>query len=400
MRTLLRGLALVFGLAAVFVGLLIFLLAGFVWITGRADLEVSVAVVALSLVALSIGWGALLAAAAVQALRGHASPRLRLPPPWLFGLAFLGFLAVGHGVLRTSLAVAVLPPLHILASLMPVLLLAAAVTMPLQRAGAGLTRRHFGAQLAYGGLGATFVAITIEMILVIVVAVAGLIVVSMTPGGEARVQALSDSMNQGGNTQDFSWIVTLLQSPWVLIIIGVFVAVLAPLIEELVKSLPVLSAPSVGRSVSRARFFAAGVFAGLGFSLTEALFYAAQQLPNAWANGVLLRALTVLIHATATGLMTLGWYEVKTRRGARAVGYLLGGVGIHAVWNGLSSLTAFGGLQSQLGRGSALGGGLLAAGSALLLGLMWFATLAVLAMQTRALCADLRTQARVDAPVG
>ena len=400
MRNLLRGLALVFGLAAIFAGFLIALVAGFVWITDRVDLGVSGATIALSTAALSIGLGALLAAAAAQALRGHASPRLRLPPPWLLGLAFLAFLAVGQLVLHTSLAVALLPPLHVLTSLMPVLLLAAAVAMPLQRAGAGLTRRHFGAHLAYGGLGATLVAAAIEMILVIVAVVVGLIVASMMPGGEARLQALSDLLNQGSGMQDFSWALPILHSPLVVTIIGVFVAVLVPLIEETAKSLPVLSAPPAPSHLRRARFFAAGVFAGLGFSLTEALFYAAQQLPDAWANGVLLRALTVLIHATATGMMALGWYEVKSHRGRQAALYLLGGVSIHAVWNGLSSLTAFSQLQSLLDKGPALSNGLLAAGSVILLALVWFVTLAVLVGQTRALCHNLRVETRVDAPAG
>ena len=95
----------------------------------------------------------------------------------------------------------------------------------------------------------------------------------------------------------------------------------------------------------RSQAFGFGVIAGIGFSFAEALFYGSAGLPQAWANSVLLRGGTTVIHATATGLVALGWYEVWHGRSRRFVLYAGAGIGLHAVWNGLAGLSAVAGLQ-------------------------------------------------------
>ena len=72
--------------------------------------------------------------------------------------------------------------------------------------------------------------------------------------------------------------------------LGLLVAGVVPLAEELIKSLGVPFNAAVQGRLTRAQAFAFGVMAGAGFSFAEALVYGAQQLPHNWAQGVGLRA--------------------------------------------------------------------------------------------------------------
>jgi hypothetical protein len=182
-----------------------------------------------------------------------------------------------------------------------------------------------------------------------------------------------------------------LLTPLTILAAALFLAVLTPLIEETCKSLGVWLA-GTARSLGRARAFALGVMAGAGFSLTEALFNGAAQLPAAWAGPVVLRAGTVLIHGLATGLLALGWYEVLARRPWRFAAYAVAGIGLHGFWNGLGGLSGLAGLG--LVTEGAPG---LHVGIALLSGIMLVGTLVVsalvLAWLTTTLVSETRRQA-------
>ena len=52
-----------------------------------------------------------------------------------------------------------------------------------------------------------------------------------------------------------------------------------------------------------------------------------------------------MIHATATGLVALGWYEVYRDQARQFVFYAGAEIGLHTVWNGLAGLSAVAGLQ-------------------------------------------------------
>ena len=166
-RDVIRGGAIVYGLLAAGFSALAALLLTVLAIAsgGNGNPAVMTSTVIVSLVVLGCGLGLPLALAGWHSLQGRASPRLRLPPIWLLLLVFVGALGLGTLVLHARAASAVLlPPLHVIASAMPPLILAAAVLPSLQVGGAGLTRRNFVAMLAYGGLFATAVAITLESI--------------------------------------------------------------------------------------------------------------------------------------------------------------------------------------------------------------------------------------------
>ncbi len=389
MRDIIRASALLFGLlAAVFSLLAALLLALAAAQSGDAPRLMNLTLL-VSLLALGVGLGLPLAAAAGRSLQQRASPALRLPPAWWLGLIFLGLLVLGQLMLSTPVALAVIPPLHVAASLLPPLLIVAAIAPPLQRAGAGLTRRSLATQFSYGGLVSIFLALSLEIALVTAAFVLAGASVAFLPGGLVSVERLAAELQEMMAVGDLAGMLHALLSPGLVLGLGLLVAAVVPLTEELIKSLGAPFNAAVQGRLTRAQAFAFGVMAGVGFSFAEALVYGAQQLPHNWAQGVALRALTAVIHAAATGLFALGWYEVAVGRPARFFPYAAGGVAIHALWNGFSGLAVVAGLAAMDGQPGLMTAA--SAGAALampLLGLTWLAALAVLIGFTRRLGAS------------
>jgi len=115
---------------------------------------------------------------------------------------------------------------------------------------------------------------------------------------------------------------------------------IGPLVEETAKGLGVRVLMT--RGSSRASVFAIGVAVGGGFGTVEALGYglsAFQEGGASWWAMMLLRGGATSMHALATGLVGLGWYQATIRRSlAPGVVLYLVAVLIHAVWNGLIAL--------------------------------------------------------------
>ncbi len=386
MRTIIQGTALVFGLLAAAFSLLAAMAFGLaVALGGGAPLLMSLTLIA-SLVAMGVGLGVPLAWAAVRSWQQRASPALRLPPAWWLGLIFVGLLVLGQLALDTPLNAILIPPLHVAVSLLPPLLIVAAITPALQRRAAGLTRRNLVTQFSYGGLAGVLLAILVEIGVVLGVLVAAGVLVGLAPGSQDNLLRLAEELQVEALYGDPMAVLRALMSPGIVLGLGLLVAAVIPLIEEFIKSLGAPINGVVQGRLTRAQAFAFGVIAGVGFSFVEALFYAAQQLPHSWATGVVLRSLTAVIHGAATGLFALGWYEVAAGRPARFLPYAAGGIAIHAVWNGLSGLTVVAGLATMDGSQAMMAAG--GIGAILAVGLMaatWLAALAVLVVYTRRL---------------
>jgi RsiW-degrading membrane proteinase PrsW (M82 family) len=104
--------------------------------------------------------------------------------------------------------------------------------------------------------------------------------------------------------------------------------------EELIKVLGVVA--MAYRRPDQGQAFAWGIAAGAGFALAEGLLGGV--IPaGAWPEGVLLRVGASLLHATATGMVALGWFESAARRRVWAfpLAYFAA-VGLHGWWNALA----------------------------------------------------------------
>jgi protease prsW family protein len=115
------------------------------------------------------------------------------------------------------------------------------------------------------------------------------------------------------------------------------VAIIAPVVEELVK--PLVTLPLVGR-LSRRDAFLMGAMAGAGFAAIENVLYAGFGF-YFWAGILLVRALGGAIHPLGSGLVALGWRDIlrgEPKAWLNGLARFGLAVGMHALWNGGSLL--------------------------------------------------------------
>jgi hypothetical protein len=125
-------------------------------------------------------------------------------------------------------------------------------------------------------------------------------------------------------------------------ILIVLAAVVAPLVEELVKPLGVLIL--IRRVSSKAEAFTLGLACGIGFNLIETTGYISQGY-NDWLNVALGRTGAGLLHGFGAAMMALGWYILThpqegswRRRSWLALACSGYAVVQHALWNGSIAL--------------------------------------------------------------
>ena len=122
-----------------------------------------------------------------------------------------------------------------------------------------------------------------------------------------------------------------LGSPWTILLL-IELAIVAPLTEEVGKAI------GAGRRLlaDRPSAFLAGVAAGTGFAIVENVLYGLGSgfLGDPWEAIVIGRMLGAGVHALASGIVVLGWWEWKQQRdlGSLAVRFFTG-AGVHALWN-------------------------------------------------------------------
>jgi RsiW-degrading membrane proteinase PrsW (M82 family) len=130
-------------------------------------------------------------------------------------------------------------------------------------------------------------------------------------------------------------------------ILLILLAVIAPIVEEMVKPLAVIIL--IGRVRSKAEAFALGLACGIGFNLVETVGYISQTY-NDWLNVALLRSGAGLLHGFGAAMVALGWYYLThkeegswTRRSWLALGCIGYAILQHALWNGWAGLSIFSG---------------------------------------------------------
>ena len=168
------------------------------------------------------------------------------------------------------------------------------------------------------------------------------------PVPSGKVQG-SDALAMGGVLSMFSVMLLGMTTNW--LAAGLLViAVAAPLIEELCKSLAVPLVWLAGRPLTRIDAFLLGAAAGAGFALMEGITNGALALaePQSWASLMLVRAGVAAIHALASGLAGLAWHAVlRERRWARGIGLFAAAVATHGAWNGGAFLVVWFGWRNM-----------------------------------------------------
>jgi RsiW-degrading membrane proteinase PrsW (M82 family) len=254
------------------------------------------------------------------------------------------------------------PYFYVLGAVLPVIVVLSIVGRRLARDGLATNWREVLAQLGSGAFLGTPAALLLEMVVFLLLAVVAVLVIALTPGAEEILQTfLAEPLT--GELPDLSQLSPLLNSPWLVGLVVFALAVVAPALEEAVKTLGVLLMGYYHRP-GRAQAFLWGVAGGAGFALVEGLLSGSLVLgeEQSWAFAITARGGTAVVHCLAGGLMGLGWQALLSKdRRWRLLLYYVTAVALHGMWNGLVAGVTYFGLLSTggvAGNGAARWGGL------------------------------------------
>lgn len=265
--------------------------------------------------------GGLLVFHAARSLRARASGPLRMPPAWALGMGFVLALAAGLGFWKLEVREAFFVP--VCAAGVALLAPLAAFSFAAGGAPHACTARRGWASFGLGATASPLLAIAGEILLpAAVLYLISDLADQLLPLGEE----LLDALQMGPLSHELmnSWFVVAL----------IEIALIAPVVEELAKPLPLL--PLLKRIESRRDAFLLGALAGAGFAAVEDMIYAAAA-GSAWGGLLAMRALGAALHPFGAGLMAVAWWGVLRREpgAARQWGRNYGlAVGVHALWNG------------------------------------------------------------------
>lgn len=337
--TLLAGVVIVLsGLLVGFVYLLFSLSAT----TRLGASAVNSVTISFSIVALSLALGGSLVFQAVGSLTKRPSSVFRTPSPAIFLLAFLAVVLWGALIALGASQVRLLFPIpYVLGIALPIVWLLAVVGNRLVRRGVLVTWRETILQLASGAFAVISVAVVLEVVAVVAMILTALIVIAIMPGGAATLRAWAVALQDPAWLDDPNQVRNVILSPGVAIGLYLLVALVIPLIEELLKAIGVVFMSY--RHPSQAQALWWGLLGGAGFALTEGLLntnLAAGDM--SWITIAPLRFGTSVLHCCTGALMGLGWYALIARGRWQEWGTrYLQAVGLHFAWNTVALTLAF-----------------------------------------------------------
>lgn len=148
--------------------------------------------------------------------------------------------------------------------------------------------------------------------------------------------------SEGLNFFQYAQLNTNNPSPSQYTLLLITAAIVAPLVEEMVKPLAVVVL--IGRVKSKTEAFALGLACGIGFNLVETSGYISQGYGD-WLNVAIGRSGAGLLHGFGAAMVALGWYilthkeeGVWQKRTLIALGCIGYAVLQHALWNGVGAL--------------------------------------------------------------
>mgnify|MGYP003575310860 FL=1 len=193
------------------------------------------------------------------------------------------------------------------------------------------------------GLGMTlapFLLLILEAVIAIIIFFGVVVYVAAQPELIYELQALSRQiMILGPESEDaLDLIAPFLTRPGVMVIALIYIAVIVPAIEEILKPLGVWLL--AGRLDSKAQGFTLGALSGTAYGLIETISVSGQA--GEWASLLSSRVGTGLLHITTSALMgaaiVTAWRE---RRYLRLLGTYFLAVLLHGLWNMFAMLFTF-----------------------------------------------------------
>ncbi len=200
------------------------------------------------------------------------------------------------------------------------------------------------------GLGMTlapFILFTLEIIVGIIILFVIVAYIMTQPELVSQLQGLSQHIRVVGRESEaaLELLAPFLTKPAVIVIALLYMAVLVPAIEELLKPLGVWF--FAGKLETQSQGFALGALSGAAYALIETIGVSGQSA--GWANILFTRIGTGLLHITTSALMgaaiVLAWRQRRYLQFLRT--YFLA-VLLHGSWNALAVLFSFSSLAETL----------------------------------------------------
>ncbi len=203
------------------------------------------------------------------------------------------------------------------------------------------------------GLGMTVgpvIMVVLEMVTLLGIIVAGAVLIAILEPATFQDMIQLSQIIQTETSEDvlLNLLAPYISNPFAIAVGIGYIALIVPLIEELLKPLAVWFFASKIESPSQG--FVLGLLSGAAFALIESLNASADGTTS-WPIIVSVRAGTSILHITASGLM--GWGIVsafKEKRYGRFFAAYFSAVMIHGIWNASAVGTGLSALGESIGR--------------------------------------------------
>jgi hypothetical protein len=282
-------------------------------------------------------------------------------------------------------------PFHLGLAALPAFFLLALITLTAGRYRA-LTFRELIAALS-GGATSIVMALPLEIIGFIVSAFLVALVALMLPGGTAEVDRMGAMVEQWMSMPptDMEQMLEAIASPIVLVMLFLVFVVIAPVVEEIGKTL-MMGAMGFWRRPGLTQAFIWGAACGLGFAIVESVTNGASSLGELWGwlGGMGARALATAMHMLTSGIIGLGWgFFWRKRRWVLPLAYSVA-ILFHGFWN-LNTVMSIGG--TAIGTATSSVGFIIAViGMGLMIILALFAPLALIGIPVLLRAYESRTE--------
>jgi RsiW-degrading membrane proteinase PrsW (M82 family) len=187
---------------------------------------------------------------------------------------------------------------------------------------------------------APLIAFGIEVILLLLIGGIWMMILQDQPEFLEEITVLIEKLQQSTVTQEMvdQLAAKIIAQPGVISTGFIYLAVLVPLVEELIK--PAAIWLVLGRKPSSRTGFLMGAAAGAGYALFENLTIGADA--EIWTFVTITRLGTAAVHILTTGIVGWGLASAWTeKRYLRLVGSLISAMIFHGVWNSLNLFTSF-----------------------------------------------------------
>jgi len=249
-----------------------------------------------------------------------------------------GVIILGNRLVQNFASPLILPFLQIFATGLPLVFI---FTFASRGFTAGSVQRKWG--IFDFSLSITpLVIIILEIFLLITLGLILLFSLLLQPDALNNIQSLAQGLQSLSNNPSLSnpLISQFGQSSGVLAGLLIFVSVLIPLLEEILKPLGLIVL--AGRKPSPSQGFVAGMLCGAGFAFLETSSALAGAAGPEWTVLAITRLGTDLLHIAASGLVGWGLASAITlKKRGRFWGAYLSAAALHGTWNAFAILMGY-----------------------------------------------------------